>query len=317
MVVLAIIAAIFGVITLIGAIGAFASDCNGLAVFLAILTAVCLILFGIGMTTRIVPNQYVGVVKGAVSQELRGPFEAGMISKPFLGSVHNFPASTQYQRCEKFTPAIKGSYEIAVDLCFYFDLSQVDWREEINRTGSLNANYIMDTWRNSIVRDVAQPFKVYTPEQLASESGAVEAELFDVVNPWFSERGVPLVALTFPNWTFTSQQVQEAFDNSIVAQRKATEQAALLEAAKIARERQLFEVETQNLVAQEQQKAFEALGLDGDQVIEYLWIQFFEGSDEIPDVFIVGAGNPSIAVPVDSGTMRTPSEVQPSETPSE
>ncbi len=200
------------------------------------------------------------------------------------------PSSTNYERCETYTPALKGSYGITLQTCFYYNVGQVDWLAEIDRTGQLDADNIMNVWRNSVVGDVAKSVKMYTPEALSDDRSVAEQAIFENVTPWFNERGVALVSLSFKNWDFTSEAVANAFDESIVTQRKIAEQAALLQAAKISREREEYEAETARLVSEKQKEALNLLGLKGSAAVDYLWIKYLTEKDEVPDVLILGRG---------------------------
>ena len=250
-------------------------------------------------THQVVPTQYVGVSKSTVSQELTGPFSAGLVKKPFFGSVYKFPASTSYEKCEQYTPAIKGSYGVTVDLCFYYDVAHVDWLAEIRHTGSLDAGYIMTVWRNSVVSGVARSVKDYTPEELSDRRMEVEAALFENIAPWFNERGISLVRISFKDWVFTSEVVGQSFDESIVSQRKITEQTALFEAAKISREREMYEADTALLVAERQKESINLLGLTGDAAVQYLWIKALTDADKAPDVLILGTSSTPVSIPIE------------------
>lgn len=270
-----------------------------------VLVILAIFLIGGGwwfQTHRIVSTQYVGVSRATISQELEGLYPAGIMTKPFLGAVYEYPASSNFERCEQYTPAIKGSYGITLDLCFYYDVGNVDWLKEINRTGSLDANYIMGVWRNSIVGDVAKSVKEYTPEALSDNRSEVEQAIFENISPWFSERGISLTRVSLKNWDFTSDEVAKSFDASIVSQRKITEQTALFEAAKISREREKYEAETAKLVAEWQKEALDELGLDGQQAIDYLWIKTFSEQGKTPDVLILGTTNTPISIPLNNKT---------------
>lgn len=294
----AVVLAIIAIALLVWALAAFFDDHVAVA---GVLLMVTLFVFSSAwwfQTHRIVATQYVGVSKAALSQELKGLYQAGVIPKPFFGDVHQYPASSSFERCEQYTPAIKGSYGITLDLCFYYNTGNVDWLKEVNRTGSLDANYIMSVWRNSIVGDVARSVKEYTPEALSDNRSDVEAEIFNNVSPWFAERGIPLVRVSFKNWDFTSPEVASSFDASIVSQRKITEQNALLEAAKISRERERYEAETAKLVAEWQKEALDELGLEGQSAIDYLWIKMLSEQGKSPDVVILGAANAPVSIPM-------------------
>jgi hypothetical protein len=248
-------------------------------------------------THRIVPTQQVGISKSTFSQELAGLYPSGLAPKPFFGAIYTFPSSSDLERCEQFTPAIKGSYGITVDLCFYYDAGNINWLDEVNDTGFLNANQIMQVWRNSVVGDVAKSVKSFTPEALSDNRSRVEAALFENVSPWFVERGIPLSRVSFKNWDFTSTEVAQAFDASIVSQRKITEQTALLEAAKISREREVYEAETTRLVADLQKQSLNLLGFEGSDAVQYLWIKLMADNDRVPDTVILGRQNTPISVP--------------------
>lgn len=250
------------------------------------------------LTHWIVPTQYVGVTRSTISQELDGMYQPGIASRPLLSRTYEYPASDKYERCEVYTPAISGSYGITVDLCFYYDLAKVNWIKEINTTGRLGENVIMDVWRNSVVGRVAEAVKDYTPERLSDNRGEVEAKLFANLKPWFDERGIPLVAISFKNWDFTSSTVGAAFDESIVSQRKIAEQQALYQAAVQSRLREEYEAETARLVATKQRMMLDELGLDGADAVNYLWIKMMIEQDDIPDTVILDTSGVPATVPV-------------------
>ena len=287
---LSITFSIVGLVFLIGAVSSFLDRKNALTSFLVGGMVVFFIAGVWFQTHKIVSVNHVGISRSTFSQELRGPLQAGIVEKPFFGKVFEFPASTNYERCETYTPALKGSYGIALDACFYYNAGQVDWLKEIDRTGQLDAGNIMNVWRNSVVGDVAKSVKMYTPEALSEDRSVPEQAIFENVTPWFIERGVPLVSLSFKNWDFTSETVAAEFDQSIVSQRKIAEQAALFEAAKISREREEYEAETARLVSEKQKAALNLLGLEGDAAVDWMWVKYLTEKDEVPDVLILGRG---------------------------
>jgi hypothetical protein len=277
----------------------FGDDDWGVAAAFGV-AALLLALSGLWVQTHtIVPSQFVGVSRNSVTQELRAPLNPGIVSKPFFGRVYHYPWATSYEQCRTYTPALKGSYGITVNLCFYFNTQGVDWTGEINRTGLFKSEEIFNVWGNSVVSDVARSVKDYTPEELSDNRSAVESAIFENVSQWFAERGVPLLRVSFVNWDFTSPEVAKSFDESIVSQRRITEQTALLEAAKISRERMMYEAETSRMVSEQQKQSLDTLGLEGDAAIEYMWIKLLQDADKVPDVVILGTANQSIAVPVD------------------
>lgn len=175
------------------------------------------IVTGWFQTHYIISNQTVGITKNAFTQKLDFQANSGIITKPFFGSVHMFPSSTSFERCEQYTPSIRGSYGVTVDVCFYYNTSTVNWLEEVKSTGSLNANEIMLVWRNSVVGKVASSVKDYTPEQLSDNRLEVEQAILANVLPWYQERGIELVTISLKDWDFTSPDVAKAFDESIIS----------------------------------------------------------------------------------------------------
>jgi hypothetical protein len=295
---LAITASTIGIILFIWTIFAFLNRKNVLAGILGVGMAVAFIGGAWFQTHRVVSVNHIGISRATFSQKLRGPLRAGIVKKPFFGKVFEFPSSTNYERCETYTPALKGSYGITVQACFYYNMGQVDWLREIDRTGQLNADNIMDVWRNSVVGDVAKSVKMYTPEALSDNRSVAEQAIFENVTPWFNERGVPLVSLSFRSWYFTSDAVGEEFDRSIVSQRKIAEQDALFEAAKISRQREEYEAETARLVSEKQKDALNLLGLEGDAAVDWMWVKYLTEKDEVPDVLILtrGGGETPISI---------------------
>ena len=294
----AVVLFIIAIAMFIWAIYAFSEQNNGAAGVLALLTAV---IIGGGVwfqTHQIVPVNHVGVSRSSFTQQLSAQQPAGIVSKPFFGSVYRYPAALKYERCEAFTPAIAGSYGITLDLCLYYNVGAVDWLQEIQRTGVLDAGHIMNVWRNSIVGDVARSVKEYTPEALSDNRSEIEQALYENTRPWFGERGIELSSVSFKNWDFTSKAVADAFDESIVSQRKIAEQAALLKAAKISREREEYEAETAKLVAEWQREALNELGLEGQAAVDYLWIKYLAEQGQTPDVLILGVSGAPVAIPL-------------------
>ena len=256
----------------------------------------CLIGALLFQTHTIIPAQSVGITKNSISQQLAGPMSPGVVSKPFFGKLYYYPWAASYEQCRPYTPALKGSYGITVDLCFYFNTQQVDWLQEVNRTGTLKAEEIINVWGNSVVGAVARSVKDYTPEELSDNRSEVESAIYENVLPWFTERGIPLTRVSFVNWDFTSPEVAKSFDESIVSQRRITEQTALFEASKISREREMYEAETSRMVAETQRESLNALGLEGDAAVQYMWIRMMQDANKVPDVVILGSSEQPVSI---------------------
>jgi hypothetical protein len=295
--ILAVILLVLAGALAIGSISQLAEREKGAAAALAVSAVIAGVLGAWFQTHRIVPTQYAGIGKNSFTQKLSGPYPSGIAPKPFFGSMYQYPASSALERCEQYTPAIKGSYGITLDLCLYYDAGNVNWVKEVNRTGSLGADRIMAVWRNSIVGDVARSVKDFTPEALSDNRSEIEQAIFENISPWFKERGVPLTRVSFKNWDFTSEEVAKSFDASIVSQRKITEQTALFEAAKVSRKREEYEAETARLVAERQKDSLTLLGLQGDAAVQYLWIKALTESNKTPDVLILGTNAPIAIAP--------------------
>lgn len=277
-------------IAFVAVIWAILDGDNGTRVFVGVVAVV--LLFGAlyAQTHTIVPTQSVGISRNSLSQELSQELPPGLQSKPFFGRIYTFPSSTATEYCTQYNPSLKGSYGVNVDLCYYINTENVNWRNEVESTGSLDSNFIWNVWRNSVVSRVAEAIKTYTPEQVSENRDVVEAKIFENVTPWFNDRGVTVSTVSLVNWDFTSDTVAATFDESIVSQRKITEQAALLEAAKLSRERQLYESDTALQVALAQQEMLNNLGFVGQDAINYLWITLYKEQETAPNMVIVPSG---------------------------
>lgn len=241
-------------------------------------------------TRTIVPAQTVGITRDRLSQNVNGELNSGIQGKPFFGATYVFPNAESTEYCTQYTPSLKGSYGVTLDVCYYIDTASVNWLTEVQRTGSFDSTAIWNVWRNSVVSDVAEAIKEYTPEQVSANRALVEGRIYENVLPWFNARGVPLERVSLVDWDFTSETVAATFDESIASQRRITEQTALLEAAKLSRERQMYEAETAAIVADAQQQMLTDLGFTGQDAINYLWITLYKEQETTPEMVIVPSG---------------------------
>lgn len=295
MTVFAVFLFILGLVAIV--VGVLTSNKVGIGI--GLISAAFLFLGGHWMQThRVVGVNTVGIAKNTFTQEFTSQQESGLIDKPFFGSVTTYPASTDFEQCDRFTPPIKGSYEIIIDYCGYFDQSQTDWVAEINSTGKFTAKEIMAVWRTGVVGAVSAVVSDKTPDQMNTERAQIEEDIYLAMHSWYAERGIVLNRGAFKFWDFSSEAVGAAYDESIGVQRKVAEQDALFAASEKVRIRELYEAETLQLVGAEQLKAAQIMGISEDDIVEWLWMQYFRESGTAPDYMVLGSGNsePAIAV---------------------
>ena len=276
---------------------------RGMYLTVMVVGIIILLIGGWFQTHTIVRANHVAVFKNTITQEFTNPRPAGFQAKPFFADINEFPYNTQTEDCRIFTPSISGGIGITMDLCFYIDTTNVDWRNEIDLTGRMNSEEIMSIWRNSIVSEVAKTVKIYSPQQMNANRYQIEADLYENVLPWFNERGIPLIAVSFRNWDFTSEAVSAQYDTMIKSQARIAEQEAMKEAAVHARERQLYEAETAIQVAEKQAQALEELGLEGNNAVMYMWTSLFDEQQTVPNLVIMSGGDDvPVAVPAPENT---------------
>jgi hypothetical protein len=257
----------------------------------------CFMIAYMFQTHRIIPRNSVAVFKSTFTQELTEPRPAGIQGKPFFASTHTFPYNTQTEYCDKYTPSIQGGIGVWLEVCFYFDTTNVDWAKEVDTTGSYDASKIMGVWRDSVVSEIATSVKGQTPKNMNVNRANIEASMFESVYPVFNERGVPLTRLVFRDWDFSSDEVAKTYDESITAQARIAEQEALFEASELARKRELFEAETNTLVAQEQSRALDTIGLEGGDAVMWMWQRLYAEQQTVPEMVITNGGAPVAVSP--------------------
>ena len=306
MTVFAVILFILGFIAIVG--GLVSGNKTGVGI--GLIAAAFLFVGGYWMQThRVIKANNVGIARNTLTQEFTDIQQAGLINKPFFGQVYSFPASTDYELCERYFPPIEGSYEIYMDVCPYLNLSEVDWLAEIEKTGSFDSDVIMGVWKKGITVDVALVVTDKSPEDMNEKVAQIEAALYENTKSWYEARGIVSNRVVFAYWDFSSEEVGAEYDKSILIRREVTNQDALLEIAQKERildlykadtERQvsLFNIETLQLISTEQLVAADNAGIRDEDLLEWLWMNYFRDSGTAPDYMILGGNNsePAIAV---------------------
>jgi hypothetical protein len=205
--------------------------------------------------------------------------------------------------CQNFTPSVKGGYEVKLTTCFYIDASNIDWAIQFKKYNNPDVNKIVEVWGNQIAPSIAGVVKDYTPQQLTYEREAISKGIFKSVQSWFESEGIVLRSAQFVNWDFTNKDVGAAFDQTILANTKQAQEQALFEAAKVRRDRELFEADTRvqvaNRVATGQKDAMQVLGIKSEEsVLQWFMIQWLQGLPTPPANLILSLGGGSLPVAV-------------------
>lgn len=260
-------------------------------------------------THRVIPHNNVAltVTASEVSTKLQGP---GLAKKPLLASFRYFPSASQAELCQKYTPSVKGGYGVNIDLCFYFDASGVDWSSMVSRYGTTDTGTIYKRWQNQLSPFIAGSTKEFTPAELTDERAKVSSIIRESITPWFVDESVTLSRVALTNWDFSNPDVGAAFDKAIVYQNLVTEENARKAAAEVSRGRQLYEVETANLVAKEQSKVLVNLSLEDDMAkVQFLFMQQLFTNPEALKAVVLNVGGsgtgvslPSTSAPVVAST---------------
>ena len=274
--------------------------------FLLVLTLLFFVMGIILQKSFIVPALHTGYVKNSLTQEISQVKTVGISNKPFLASYHIFPNSPKHENCTDYNVAAKGGIGITVSLCTYINAS-FDWLSEMQKTGHVDYNPIREVWKKETTGLIAKTIKDKSPSQLSDERFQIESDFFTAIQPWYNERGIDLITVSFPSWDFTSEKVAVEYDKSIQSQTRIAQEQNLLEAAGIAKEREILEAETDLEVADIQLETMELLGLDPETFIDFLWVKLVEEGHK-PDVLILdtsaGKGNIPVSIPLDPGATQ-------------
>jgi hypothetical protein len=289
----------------------------------ALISLTFAILFALGWhysaTHRVVPiNErwvIINKIKAKVDGGVRG---SGITQKPLLGTeILKFPGAKEQPFCVDYTPALKEGYEITTHVCGVYDASDLDWVQIYAQYNFTEEAQMLNYWASQSKELVSSALKEVNYTKITTDRAAVANEIRDSLTPWFSEFGVNVSRIQLSNWDFTSAEVRLQVDQASAASMKSTVETQLLEAAKIARKRQLFEVETANQILEKRglglKELMESLGIEDDNAKAELasqmtWFAYAQNPPE--DVQIIlsvgsGGGTP-ISIPIDFGENPLP-----------
>lgn len=280
-----------------------------LAIFLTVVVIVFGFMWSYSATHRVVQKNERWVIldksDGTFDGELRSE---GVTTKPFmLYKIFKYPGATEQAFCITYFPASKEGYEINAEVCGVYNAANLDWVEQYSLHSFSNETEMLDYWRKQSKDEVRMIFKGYDYATLLDKTPDVSTKLNETLSDWIAGQGVDASRITLSNWFFTSETVNEEIDLASVASMKIVVEAQKLEAAAVSRERQLYEIETTNLVLSERGAElallFDTLGITDQaakaNIIDTMtWYGLAENPpDGINMVLGVGGGVP-IASPV-------------------
>ncbi len=269
------------------------------------------LFFGIvwfyGATHEIVPlNTRVMIINTSTGQIEGTTRLSGVTDKPFLfNQVNYYPGATQQPFCMDYTPALQEGYEIATRICGVYDASNVDWVLQFKEHNFTNEQQMISFWQDQTKEIISNALVGVNYTKIVTDRASVSKSIRDNLTPWFTEINVNVSNLQLSNWDFTNADVKASVNQASAASMKSTVEKQLLEASKIARERQLYETETSNLVLAERGKGlqllFQSLNINDDSSKAYLasqmtWYTFAQNPPAGTQI-ILGIGGSPIAAP--------------------
>lgn len=301
---------ILGVVLLIITIYQIFEDRLVLALFLFVFTILCGFFWQYSATHRLIPPNerwlYIDKTTGIVDGEIRTP---GVAKKPFwLYSLKKFPGATEQPFCLDFYPASKEGYEVFAHICGTYDASTLDWNGQFVLHNFGSADVMLQYWTDQAKDEVRSVFKEVDYLHLNSDTVTVSNSLNKVLVEWLSGQGVSAKNITLSNWSLTSDEVNNQIDAASAASMQSAVEEQKLAAAKIARERQLYEIDTANQVLSKRGKELEilfgTLSINDDAakaniISTMTWYGYAQNPPDNIDVIVgVGSGNIPLASPV-------------------
>lgn len=250
---------------------------------------VATILFGAawnyGATHTVVqPNTRVVVVDKVTGAPVGGIRTPGITSKPYIQyAILEYPGVADRSFCYDTTPALKEGYELRFTICGVYDARSLDWIQMYQQYDFVNEKQMIDYWGVQTKELISGALKDVDYTKIVQDRAGVANDTRAAIQPWFDDFGVPVSRLTLANWDPTSEKVKSLMDDASSASLKKTVEQQLKIAAEAARARQLYEVETANLINEERGKGlstlFNSLGITDDSAKAYLasqtiWNQF-------------------------------------------
>lgn len=261
-------------------------------------------------THRIVPVNERWVVENKIEARVIGETRSsGIIQKPILGyKFHKFPGVPEKEFCVTYYPALTEGYELETIVCGVYDAANTDWASFYKRYGFSGEEQMFNYWANQSKELVSEALIEVDYTTIVTKRLTVSNSIRMALNPWFRDFGVSVSSLKLKNWDFTSDEVKKQVDAASAASMRKTVEEQLLAAAKIARERQQYEIETANLILKERgtglDELFSELGITTDSAKAELagqmtWYTLAANPPEgVQIILSVGGGNTPISIPL-------------------
>lgn len=247
------------------------------------------ILFGFawyfGVTHIVVqPNTRMVVIDKISGAPVGGIRTPGITTRPvFQYAILQYPGVVDKSFCYDTKPALKEGYELVFTICGVYDARSLDWVRMYEQYDFRGESDMVGYWAVQTKELISGSLKEVDYTKIVQDREGVAAGTKAAIQPWFDDFGVKVSRLTLANWDATSEKVKSLMDDASSASLKKTVEQQLKIAAEAARDRQLYEVETANLINEERGKGlstlFNSLGLTDDSAKAYLasqtiWNQF-------------------------------------------
>ena len=270
-------------------------------------------------THRVVPINQRWLIINTATGEIDGDVrKSGLTRKPFwFYQIKKYPGAIQQPFCLDFYPALKEGYEVKAHICGVYNAADLDWVEQYRLHGFDSEKAMLEYLTNQAKDEVRAVFKEVDYANLNSDTVAASRSLNERLVAWLASQGVEASDITLSNWDLTSEEVKRQIDAASAASFQKTIEEQKLAAAEVARRRQLYEVETANLVLQERSKGlgslFAFLGITDDDAKAFLaaqmsWMAYAENP---PNGVTVIVGADAIAAPTNDKFVA-PKSTQPS-----
>lgn len=233
-----------------------------------VIMLVAVVVFFNAQTHAVIPLDQVAVVENTNTGQIDGDLRpAGIVNVPFSGtSLLYFPSQKSYQWCDDYHPAAAGGIAIKITPCWNVDLSGVDWKSLVIKTGKTNATDILASMHNLLSDRVASVVRTQTIDQLGDQV-TISASLKEKAGDVFKD--IPLNSVSIQNWDFENPEVGKAYDQAAVSQTGKLVAEADQKAALAERDAQVTRATTQNQILALQTtglaQAMSALGIVDSQ----------------------------------------------------
>lgn len=261
-----------------------------------------------GATHRVVPPNQRWLVINTANGEVDGETRtSGIIKKPFaLYQINKYPGASEQPACIDYTPALQEGYEILTHICFVYDASALDWEDQFSDHNFTTETQMLSYWSDQTKEQVSTSLMGVNYTEIVTNRAGVATKIRESLIPWFDEIGVSVSNIQLSNWDFTNPDVKAAVNQASAASMRSTIEKQLFEASKLARERQIYETTTSNLVLEERGKGleslFQSLNITDDAAKAYLasqmtWYTYAQNPPAGVQIILGIGGNP-IAVPL-------------------